>query len=236
MIASVLSKKIAAGSTHLVLDMPVGDHRQGAQHRSGRKRSAQGLLGVAEAFGIEARVVIGDGTQPIGRGIGPALEARDVLAVLQGRARRPARSARPRRDACRRASGAWRCGAGGWRARRLPRNTLDRRPCLGKVSAHLRGAGRHARAAGRAASASARRRARRTSRRDRQSQGCQARQARRRAGRQGARVCCSQSGSGTASMPGAPLCTVHAEAPGELAYALDYAAANPGIITIGEDG
>jgi thymidine phosphorylase len=30
-----------------------------------------------------------------------------------------------------------------------------------------------------------------------------------------------------------PLCTLHAEARGELAYALDYAAATPGIITIG---
>jgi thymidine phosphorylase len=32
--------------------------------------------------------------------------------------------------------------------------------------------------------------------------------------------------------PGEPLCTVHAEAPGELAYALQYAAANPGIVRI----
>jgi thymidine phosphorylase len=33
---------------------------------------------------------------------------------------------------------------------------------------------------------------------------------------------------------GQPVCTVHADSPGELAYALDYAAANPGIFTIGE--
>jgi thymidine phosphorylase len=33
---------------------------------------------------------------------------------------------------------------------------------------------------------------------------------------------------------GQPLCTVHAEAPGELAYALDYAAANPDVIAIRE--
>jgi thymidine phosphorylase len=31
-----------------------------------------------------------------------------------------------------------------------------------------------------------------------------------------------------------PLCTVHAEAPGELAYAFDYAAANRDVIAIGE--
>ena len=33
---------------------------------------------------------------------------------------------------------------------------------------------------------------------------------------------------------GQPLCTVHADAPGELAYAFDYAAANRDIISIGE--
>jgi thymidine phosphorylase len=31
---------------------------------------------------------------------------------------------------------------------------------------------------------------------------------------------------------GQPLCTVHAESPGELAYALHYASANPGIIRV----
>jgi thymidine phosphorylase len=33
---------------------------------------------------------------------------------------------------------------------------------------------------------------------------------------------------------GQPLCTVHAEAPGQLAYALDYAAANRDIIAISQ--
>jgi thymidine phosphorylase len=82
MIASVMSKKIAAGATHLVLDMPVG--------RTAKVRTAQeaqelshGLLAVAQVFGIRARVLIGNGDQPVGRGIGPALEARDVIAVLQ---------------------------------------------------------------------------------------------------------------------------------------------------------
>jgi thymidine phosphorylase len=48
------------------------------------------LLTVAQAFGIKARVLIGNGDQPVGRGIGPALEAQDVLAVLQCHADAPA--------------------------------------------------------------------------------------------------------------------------------------------------
>lgn len=43
----------------------------------------KGLVRVAGNFGMQLRVVWGDGTQPIGRGIGPALEARDVLSVLR---------------------------------------------------------------------------------------------------------------------------------------------------------
>ena len=89
MIASVLSKKIAAGATHLVLDMPVGPTAK-VRTRDAAQSLTAGLLAISEAFGIKARVVEGDGSQPIGRGIGPALEARDVLAVLQGLPEAPA--------------------------------------------------------------------------------------------------------------------------------------------------
>lgn len=82
MIASVLSKKIAAGSTHLMLDIPVGPTAKVRSQQAAEALSA-GLMAVADAFGIKTKVIAGDGTQPIGRGIGPALEANDVLAVLQ---------------------------------------------------------------------------------------------------------------------------------------------------------
>lgn len=83
LVASVLSKKAAVGSTHLVLDLPVGPT---AKVRSAADADSLGthLLDVAQALGLDARIVRSDGRQPVGRGIGPALEARDVLAVLQG--------------------------------------------------------------------------------------------------------------------------------------------------------
>jgi thymidine phosphorylase len=79
----VLSKKIAAGSTHLVLDMPVGPTAKvrSAEAADGLSRR---LIEIAGGFGLEARVIVSDGLQPVGRGIGPALEAREVLDVLQG--------------------------------------------------------------------------------------------------------------------------------------------------------
>ncbi|MBS3747682.1 MAG: thymidine phosphorylase family protein [Wenzhouxiangellaceae bacterium] len=83
MVASVLSKKIAAGSTHLVLDVPIGKTAK-VRSRADGHALARRMESTADAFGLVTRIVLTDGSQPVGRGIGPALEARDILAVLQG--------------------------------------------------------------------------------------------------------------------------------------------------------
>ena len=82
LVASVLSKKIAAGATHLVLDLPVGETAKVRNDEQG-DALAERLRATAGAFGIETRAILTDGRQPVGRGIGPALEARDLLAVLR---------------------------------------------------------------------------------------------------------------------------------------------------------
>jgi len=82
LVASVLSKKIAAGATHVVLDLPVGPTAKVRTPEAARTLSAH-MSAVADAFGLATRFVITDGSQPVGLGIGPALEARDVLKVLQ---------------------------------------------------------------------------------------------------------------------------------------------------------
>jgi thymidine phosphorylase len=83
LVASILSKKIAAGATHVLIDIPVGPT---AKVRSPElaDRLAELLVDTGKALGLHVDTVITDGSQPIGAGIGPALEARDVLAVLQG--------------------------------------------------------------------------------------------------------------------------------------------------------
>lgn len=82
LVASVLSKKAAAGSTHAVIDIPVG--------ATAKVRTAEAadqlcidLVAAATSVGLTVCPILTDGSQPIGRGIGPALEARDVLAVLE---------------------------------------------------------------------------------------------------------------------------------------------------------
>jgi thymidine phosphorylase len=82
LIASILSKKAAAGSTHVVLDMPVGPTAK-VRDAAAAAALGAGLTEVARAIGLEVLVVTSDGSQPVGRGIGPALEARDVLSVLR---------------------------------------------------------------------------------------------------------------------------------------------------------
>lgn len=88
LVASVLSKKIAAGSTHVVIDIPVG---RTAKVRSPAAAAALAgrLIEVGKALGLAIDVVQSDGSQPVGRGIGPALEAWDVLAVLRNEAAAP---------------------------------------------------------------------------------------------------------------------------------------------------
>lgn len=88
LIASVLSKKAAAGSTHIILDIPVGETAKVRGFEAAQKLSRK-LKVVGEAIGLKIQTIISDGSQPVGRGIGPALEARDVLAVLQNEKNAP---------------------------------------------------------------------------------------------------------------------------------------------------
>lgn len=82
LVASVISKKLAAGSTHVLIDIPVGPT---AKVRSQELAEVLGalLVDTGKALGMQVRTVISDGSQPVGQGVGPALEARDVLAVLK---------------------------------------------------------------------------------------------------------------------------------------------------------
>ncbi|MGU9978998.1 thymidine phosphorylase family protein [Phreatobacter sp. HK31-P] len=89
MVASIMSKKFAAGSTHLLVDLPVGP--------AAKLRNATEAMRLRKLFefvgghlGIAVEVVTTDGRQPIGNGIGPVLEAADVMAVLSNDPSAPA--------------------------------------------------------------------------------------------------------------------------------------------------
>jgi len=82
MVASILSKKIAAGATHLVLDIPIGPTAK-VRSMPEAQRLRRLFEYVAQRMRLSLDVVITDGRQPVGRGVGPVLEARDVMQVLE---------------------------------------------------------------------------------------------------------------------------------------------------------
>ena len=89
LVASVLSKKIAAGATHVVIDIPVGSTAK-VRSDAAADELATRLMAIAARFGVRLECIRTDGNQPVGRAVGPALEAMDVLAVLKNELDAPA--------------------------------------------------------------------------------------------------------------------------------------------------
>jgi thymidine phosphorylase len=82
MLSSILAKKKAAGSTHVLLDIPFGIGTKAANEEEGMHLKER-FQRLGSRLGLNVRVLLTDGSQPIGNGIGPVLEAKDVLKVLR---------------------------------------------------------------------------------------------------------------------------------------------------------
>ncbi len=80
-VASILSKKYTAGATHVVVDLPYGPQTKLTTRADAEALAAQ-FEHVGKGLGMHVRAFTTDGSRPIGRGIGPALEVRDVRQVL----------------------------------------------------------------------------------------------------------------------------------------------------------
>ena len=82
MVASILAKKKTAGATHALIDIPVGATAK-VRSIEAAERLAALFRAVAARIGLRLDVVTTEAPGPVGRGIGPRLEALDVLAVLR---------------------------------------------------------------------------------------------------------------------------------------------------------
>lgn len=87
-IISVMAKKVASGATHVVIDIPVGPTVK-IKHFADAEIISQKFLYLGKRFGIKIVIDINHTLEPAGRGVGPILEARDVLRVLEQRKNRP---------------------------------------------------------------------------------------------------------------------------------------------------
>ncbi len=82
LLSSIMSKKISAGSNHILIDIPYGD---GAKTRNLKtaKKLAYHFEDLAKYFKVKLRCVFTKANMPIGNGIGPILEMQDVISVLR---------------------------------------------------------------------------------------------------------------------------------------------------------
>jgi len=87
-IVSIMAKKVAVGANHLVLDIPVGRTMK-IRHFSDAEKVAQKFKTLGEKFGVRVIPDVNETLEPAGRGVGPILEARDVLSVLEQKSNRP---------------------------------------------------------------------------------------------------------------------------------------------------
>ncbi|MBI4448837.1 AMP phosphorylase [Candidatus Woesearchaeota archaeon] len=88
LLSSILAKKAAVGASHVLIDIPIGPHTK-IKTRSEAKHLQRHFESIGHKLGMRCHVMLTDGSQPIGRGIGPALEARDALYILTRDPRRP---------------------------------------------------------------------------------------------------------------------------------------------------
>ncbi len=82
LLASVLSKKISVGSKYVLIDIPYGKSAKVSLKEGHQLKKDFEKFG--KKFGLKLKCVLTVGNQPIGNGIGPLLEIRDAIQVLQG--------------------------------------------------------------------------------------------------------------------------------------------------------
>lgn len=81
LIASILAKKYATGSTKLLMEIPYGAGTKCDLKRANDLEKKFRLIG--KNLGLHIKVLKPLGNEPVGAGIGPALEARDCLLILE---------------------------------------------------------------------------------------------------------------------------------------------------------
>jgi AMP phosphorylase len=84
LLASVMAKKGAIGAKNIVLDIPVGEGSK-VQNVEDGKRLASDFVELGRRLGLNVTCALTYGGQPVGRAVGPALEAWEALKAMEER-------------------------------------------------------------------------------------------------------------------------------------------------------
>lgn len=80
LLSSILSKKISVGSKYILIDIPYGKSAKVTKSKALKLKNK--FLKLGKFFDLKIDVILTDGSEPVGRGIGPALEIKDIINVL----------------------------------------------------------------------------------------------------------------------------------------------------------
>ncbi len=82
MMASIMSKKVSVGTTHLLVDIPMGEGSK-IPDIDVAKEYAKDLIDLGSILGMHVECAVSRADQPIGRMIGPILEAKECVSILE---------------------------------------------------------------------------------------------------------------------------------------------------------
>ncbi|MEM2346318.1 MAG: AMP phosphorylase [Archaeoglobaceae archaeon] len=84
LLASVMAKKGAIGAKYVVIDIPYGEGAKIETAETARSLASD-FIELGKRLGLEVFCALTYGGQPIGRAIGPALEAKEALKAMEDR-------------------------------------------------------------------------------------------------------------------------------------------------------
>jgi len=82
LLASIMAKKFSVSANRVLIDIPVGPQVKIKTAKEARELKRR-FVKLGRMLGMKVRVIFTNGDQPIGNGIGPTLEAIDVIKVLK---------------------------------------------------------------------------------------------------------------------------------------------------------
>jgi len=87
-VISIMAKKVAFGSNHIVIDIPYGESVKVHRIKDAEILKVK-FEYLAKRFNMKIKCLISKTDEPIGRGVGPVLETREAIRVLQQKENRP---------------------------------------------------------------------------------------------------------------------------------------------------